>query len=180
MAEQRIPGPSCMLRNYHVIDEGTLSRSRNQAPGPLPLDKRAKAYSYSISGKPGILGNMLFTEISQRLSGTLYDHTVSTTQLRQNEVTLGLNEFADKEFRQSALRTLENISSPIDTDVEIHIQTSGAIETISVRGHNGIRLFTFDFNEAKKRAEKLPEDANPFQVFNGIIDDIFHAIIQLR
>ncbi len=180
MAEQRIPGPSCLLRNYHFIDEGTLSRSRNHAPGPLPLDEPAEGYSYSISGKPGILGNILFTEISQRLSGTLYDHTVSTSQFRQNEVTLGLSRFAGKAFRQSALRTLENISAPIDIDVEIFIETNDVIETISIRGRSGIRLFIFDFNEAKKRAEKLPADADPFQVFSGITDKILRAVMQLR
>ena len=180
MAAQRIPGPSCMLRNYHLIDDGTLSRSRNQAPGPLPLDERAEAYSYSISGKPGIIGNMLFTEISQRLPGTLYDRTVSTTQFIQNEVSLGLSEFADKAFRQSAHKMLDNIRAPVDVDVELHIETSGAIETISVRGRNGIRLFIFDLNEAEKRAEKLPKDADPFQVFNGIVNKILGAVTLLR
>jgi Asp-tRNA(Asn)/Glu-tRNA(Gln) amidotransferase B subunit len=123
---------------------------------------------------------MLVTEMSQRLPGTLYDRTDRMSQLRAKEVALGLSDYADEEFRRSALRTLKNINSPDKVDVDIHFETRDAIEDIRVRGNHGTRTFKFDFNKAKKIAEKLPKGSDPFQVFNDTIDQILHAVIQLR
>jgi len=180
MSYQRIPGPFCTIPDSASIDTGTLNRGRSSASSPTGVDTKPVTYSYAISGTVGALGSMLFTEISNRLPGTLYDRTLQTTQLRTNEAKLGLSGFGNAEFRKLARKTIDNMNAPPRVDVDIHFQTKGRVETINVRGQHGTRSFRFDFNKVEQAAKKLPKGTDPFKPFNDTINKILTAIVQVR
>ena len=181
MTTSRTPGPFCLFadkdRNY--IDGATLCRDHSPTPGPVDLAAHKSAYSYSISGTTGALGAMLFTEMSQ-LPGTLYDRTAMTKSLITKEAELGLSEYADEDFRESAKRMLQNLKTPAKVDVDIHFETKDRIEEILVRGRRGVRSFLFDFDEAVAAHKNQPTDADPFKPFNDTIAQIVIAVMQVR
>lgn len=186
MANFCIPGPfSGVADNYRFdIDEGTLCRTRSPAPGIVGHQAHETVYSYSISGKTGALGQMLFTA-AMRIPGTWYDHTTASTALRAKEAALGMSGFVDKKYRESAKITLQNIKSPYKADVDIHFETKDRVENITVRGRHGMRSFRFDFNKLEARAEKAPKDADikgtdVMKPLMDTIDEILAAVIQLR
>ena len=181
MANGDTPGPKGTTADTTKVDAGTLSRSAGSAPGTLgSISAKPKRYSYSISGTVGALGDMLFTEATNRLPGTWYDRTRKTTQLRADEAALGLSEFFDADAKAAARRTVANIKAPPPVAVDIHFETSEGVERITVRGRRGSRSFRFDFKQAEKMAATLPKDADVFQPFYDTIDKILKAVIQVR
>lgn len=180
MAAQKIPGPENTTSRAKKPDTGTLCRYRSAVPGPVDLDSKALSWSYSISGTPGALGNMLFTDGMQRLPGTWYDRTRAMNQFRANEALLGLSEYGDRDFKKLARKTNISLKKPDRVDVNIHFETKNRVESILVRGKCGTRSFKFDFNEVKKAAENLPKDADAFKPFTDKIDQIVNAIVQVR
>lgn len=177
MATQRKPGPLNSL-GVNDIDTGTLCRNRSHAPGPTGTDLHAKTYSYSISGNPGAVCGMFFTEAQNRLKGTWYDYTDRMNQLRQNEERLGSSKYADAEFRQLAGRTTANLKTPMRTDVDIFTHKEGVVETILVRGCRGSRQLRFDLDEIKKR--KLPKGVEPFQPFHDATNQLIALVLEVR
>jgi hypothetical protein len=180
MATQRTPGPENATSRSAKPDTGTLCRYRSPVPGPVDLDSKSVTWSYSISGTPGALGNMLFTDGTKRLPGTWYDRTLQTNQLRSKEAAIGLSGYGDEDFRKLARKTTSNLNSPDRVDVNIHFETKNGVESILVRGKCGARSFKFDFNEVEKAAENLPKNADAFKPFTDTIDQIVNAIIQVR
>ena len=179
----RVPGPYCYFaENFKAyIDAGEFNESPKSSPGPGPVGVHVvkKSYSYSISGTTGALGSMLFTEAS-RLPGTWYDRTDSANMLRSNEADLGMSEFANKKFRESAKLTRQSLQSPSKVDVDIRFETKERVETITVRGQRGIRTFRFDFDQVQANAKKLPKNADPFKPFMDTIKKILDAVVGLR
>lgn len=181
MPDEPNRGPIGATSNASNIDAGTLCRRSSPVPGPAGLaGSRSVKYSYSISGTVGNLGSILFTEGEQRLPGTWYDRTHQTTQMRANEAALGSSEFFDANAYKSARRTIANINSPTCVDVDIHFVTNDGVENIAVRGRRGMRLFRFDFKDAEEEAKKLPIDADAFQLFYNVIEEIVAAVKQVR
>ena len=181
MADGHNPGPKGTTSNTATVNAGTLCRSVSPTPGPVcSVAAKPGKYSYSISGTVGALGSMLFTEASNRLPGTWYDRTRKTTQLIANEAALGLSGYFDADAKAAALRTIANLKAPPCVAVDIHFETHDRVENINVRGRRGSRKFRFDFKEAEKVAEQLPEGADVFRPFYDTIDKIVAAIIQLR
>ncbi len=176
MTSKRIPGPICKIPVKANSSAGKLGHGLSHIPGSINEESHKTAYSYSISGKVGALGSMLFTEIFQRLSGTLYDHTLSTTKLREQEADLGLSGFGDDNFKESAKRIIKSLKTPTIVDVNINFVTNNRIENITVRGSKGVRFFCFDFNEIEKNSE--PEDG--LKPMTDFIESILAAIIQVR
>ncbi len=177
MAKQRKPGPLNSL-GVNDIDTGTLCRNRSYAPGPIEIGLHAKTYSYSISGNPGAVGIMFFTEAQNRLKGTWYDYTDKTNQLRQNEARLGSSKYADAEFQQLAGRTTDNLKTPMRTDVDIFTHKEGVVEKILVRGCRGSRKFRFDLDEIKKG--KVHKGDEPFQPFYDVINQLIALVLEVR
>lgn len=177
----RVPGPYCyFLENFQdEVDTGAFNPSVDSKPEPVKSHSAKHGYSYSISGTVGALGSMLFTEMS-RLPGTLYDRTDRTNLLRSKEAALGMTEFANKEFRNSAKVIKQSILSPSKVDVDIRFETKERVESITVRGKSGIRSFVFDFDQAEARAKKLPKNADPFKPFMDTIARIIAAVVELR
>ena len=177
----RVPGPYCyFLENLQAdMDALGFKGSPESRSGPVRSHSTKKSYSYSISGTIGALGSMLFTEMSN-LPGTLYDRTGKTNTFRSKEAALGMSKFANKEFRKSAKVTKQNILSPSKVDVDIRFETKERVETITVRGQQGIRSFVFDFDQVQARSKKLPKNADPFKPFMDKIAEIIAAVIELR
>lgn len=176
MASKTIPGPICKIPVKANSSAGTLGHGLSHIPGPINEEAYNSTYSYSISGKVGALGSMLFTAISQRLSGDLYDYTDATSNLRNQEANLGLSDFADASFKESAKTILKSLKTPTIVDVNVHIETKNRIENITVRGSKGVSFFYFDFNELEKTAES----ENELKPMTDIIDSILTSVIQLR
>ena len=176
MASMTIPGPICKIPVKANSIAGTFGHGLSHLPGPINDEAYNSTYSYSISGKVGALGSMLFTAIFQRLPGTLYDHTLATTNLRDQEAYLGLSEFTDASFKESANIILKSLKTPAIVDVDIHFQTNKRIENITVRGSKGVSFFYFDLNELEKTSK--PE--NGLKPMTDIIDSILATITQLR
>ncbi|KAG1694735.1 hypothetical protein GQR58_006732 [Nymphon striatum] len=178
MATLRKPGPiinSTVMNNSSTV---TNCHLHNYYPGSVNGKnfKSESDYTYSISGKVGALGNMLFTEMSQRFSGTLYDYTLATTEFREQEAELGLSEYGDSSFKKMAKETLKNLKSPEAVDVNIHFETTDRVEEITVLGSKGVKFFTFDLNEFEKNAKQ----EEGFKPINEIIENILSAVRDVR
>ena len=181
MPDQPNRGPIGSTSNGIKIDKGTLCRHNSPAPGPKGLSvARPAKYSYSISGKVGNLGSMLFTEGMKRLPGTWYDRTNQTTQMRVHEAALGSSDLFDADAHESSRRILADVNAPPPVNVDIYFRTNDGVEDIEVRSRRGERSFCFDFNNAEEAAKKLPADADVFQVFYDVIEKIVAAVKQLR
>lgn len=178
MAYQHFPGPIGINPFFSGMDAGTLCRTSSPIPGSLGLSKKSATYSYSISGTVGALGNMLFTEGTQRLPGTWYDRTVKTTKMRAKEAKIGLSGFGNMKFRTLAQKTLASINAPASADVDIHSETKDRIENITVNGQRGKRSFFFDFDKAEETS--VAKDSDVMKPFFNTIDKILSAIVQVR
>jgi len=178
MSSNRIPGPNLNIPAKNNSNTVINCHLHKYIPGFIneKNHKPESEYSYSISGKVGVIGSMLFTEISQRLSGTLYDHTIATSKLRKQEADLGLSGFGDDNFKQSAKITLKSLKTPKIVDVNIYFETLNRIENITVRGSKGVRFFFFDYDECEKNST----DEEGLKPLYNIIDNILSAVRNVR
>lgn len=181
MVAFRIPGPCFLVDDdfYPDADPGDSNTSSNFNMGPVGLRLTETSYSYSISGTTGALGSVLFSETS-RVPGTWYDRTESTNALRGKEAALGMSDYAKKEFRSSAKLTKQSLRSPSKVDVEIHFETKNRVESISVRGKNGTRTFSFDFYKEEAKLSKMAKNTDVMKPFMDTIAKIFKAVRELR
>lgn len=167
-----------------VSAKGTMSRSRQRAPGPAGLRPEGRGpgasleNAYSISGKPHDMGSMFLTVAQEKLGGTWYDRTDAIRAFRLSEAKLGMSEYADAEFRESAGRILSSLKNPPEVDADIRFKFDRGVETVDVSGSRGTRSYRFDRQGAENVL--LAEGADVLKPFYDAIDDIIALIMRVR
>ena len=181
MVAFRTPGPCFHFDDQPQpdVDPDTYNISPHFKLGPVGLHPPEANYSYAISGTPGALGSMLFSETG-RLPGIWYDRTDGTNKLRGIEAALGTSKYADKAFRKSSKITKQSILSPSKVDVNIHFATIDRVERITVSGQRGIRSIIFDFDAIETELKKMPKNTDVMKPFMDTIAKIFDAITDVR
>jgi hypothetical protein len=181
MVAFRTPGPCFHFddESHPDIDPDKYNISPNFKLGPVGLRPPEASYSYAISGIPGTLGSMLFSE-TNRVPGIWYDRTEGTNKLRGIEAALGASNYADKAFRKSSKITKQSTMSPSKVDVNIHFATKDRVESITVRGKRGIRSFRFDFDAEEAKLKNMSKNADVMKPFKDTIEKILSAVAEVR
>jgi len=108
-------------------------------PFKITIGNKSCAVGLRGSGRSAI-GNMVASEITEKIVGaTLYDGTDKGKEIRANEAAISSSEYFSPESRESAARTAHSIANPIEPDLILEFQGTGAegLQSVTIKPQDG-------------------------------------------
>lgn len=114
---------------------------------------RDSKFSISVHGEGRLLSSFITDGFNRWKNADMYDQSGKTTEFRRSEAALGESGYLNKEGRESAKRTRQDLNAPRKRDVEVHFKMNGEVQEVEVRLRGGrLSRHRFDLRDSSLEA----------------------------